>query len=416
MSTRKKMGGTVIILVVLSVLFMGARAGQKNTAQNSGLRSDAPPYGLPGPHSVGMRELTTRADHPLEITIWYPAINDDAHAGIIRYTNEIKLAAPINHIAVAYYGGRAIQDAPYDLSLGPYPLVILSPGFSFGASSYAWLAEHLASYGFVVVSPEHREHLDPENELWQATIQRPQDILALLSYVDAQVAPGGAFTGLIETDRTAVVGHSYGGYTSLAAAGARIDTRAFKEHCAAVVEAKEPGAWLCDVLLPHLADMADTAGFDSIPEALWPAWADPRVDAIVPLAGDAFFFGQAGLSVINVPVMAIGGTADQDAPYLWGTYPAYEYVSSSKKVRIALDNAEHMIFTGPCESIPLWTKPFAGEFCSDPGWDRIYAHNLIRHFTTAFLLAELTQDVGAAGVLAPERVNFSGMSYQAQGY
>ena len=99
-----------------------------------------------------------------------------------------------------------IQDAPYDLSTGPSPRVILSPGFSFGAASYAWLAEHLAPYGFVVLSPEHHEHLDPENELWQATIQRPQDILALLDYVDEQVAPGGAFAGLIDPGRTAVVG------------------------------------------------------------------------------------------------------------------------------------------------------------------------------------------------------------------
>ena len=91
-----------------------------------------------------------------------------------------------------------------------------------------------------------------------------------------------------------------------------------------------------------------------MPEGLWhQAWSDPRIDALVSLAGDAFYFGQDGLAEITVPVMAIGGTRDRDAPYMWGTYPTYEYVSSATKVRIALTDAEHMIFTGPCASDSL---------------------------------------------------------------
>ena len=151
--------------------------------------------------------------------------------------------------------------------------------------------------------------------------------------------------------------------------------------------------------------MATLAGLDSAPDGLWPAWADPRVDAIIPLAGDAFFFGHDGLSEITVPVMAIGGTKDNDAPYEWGTYPAYKYSSSERKVLISLTDAEHMIFTGPCEKIPFYLKPFSGEFCSDPDWDRNYAHELVSHFTTAFLLAELQQDLAASDALIPAMLN-----------
>jgi predicted dienelactone hydrolase len=165
-----------------------------------------------------------------------------------------------------------------------------------------------------------------------------------------------------------------------------------------------------------MPDMAGLAGLDSIPEGLWPAWADPRVDAIVSMAGDAFIFGQAGLAEITIPVLAIGGTADSDSPYLWGTYPTYEYVSSPRKVKIALNDAEHMIFTGQCEAIPFYLKFFSGEFCSDTDWDREYAHDLVNHFATAFLLAELKQDVHAASELAPSAVDSSGVTYEAQGY
>ena len=43
-----------------------------------------------------------------------------------------------------------------------------------------------------------------------------------------QVEPGGTLDGLIDAEVTAVIGHSYGGYTALAAAGAQIDTASFQ--------------------------------------------------------------------------------------------------------------------------------------------------------------------------------------------
>ncbi len=44
------------------------------------------------------------------------------------------------------------------------------------------------------------------------------------------------------------------------------------------------------------------------------------------------------------------------------------------------------------------------------------AHDLINHFATAFLLAELTGDEDAAAALASDQVNFSGVEYQEKGY
>jgi predicted dienelactone hydrolase len=312
--------------------------------------------------------------------------------------------------------GHAAQDAAFDLVQGPYPLVILSPGFAIGATSYSWLAEHLASYGFVVMAPEHQEHLDPENELWRAAITRPQDILAVFAYVDKQVSPGGTLGSLIDSDVVAVIGHSYGGYTALAAAGAQIDTGSFKTHCKDAALTDDPTVWLCDMLLPHLPEMAELAGLDAIPEGLWPDWSDPRVDAIVSMAGDAYFFGQVGLAGIDAPVLAIGGTLDSDTPFMWGPNPTYEYASSSRKGLVALNDAEHMIFTNTCESIWWYAKWVASEFCTDSDWDRHQAHDLINHLTAAFLLAELKQDKDASAALALDAVDFPSVSYEAEGY
>ncbi len=75
-----------------------------------------------------------------------------------------------------------------------------------------------------------------------------------------------------------------------------------------------------------------------------------------------------------------------------------------------------MIFTARCESSPFYMKILSGEFCADLVWDRSYAHELVKHFTTAFLLAELGHDPQAAAALAPQLVDFSDVGYQAQGY
>ena len=237
----------------------------------------------------------------------------------------------------------------------------------------------------------------------------------MLGYVDKAAQAGEDPIGLIDQDNVAVMGHSYGGYTALAAAGARIGTHSFRTRCAEALERDEPGAWLCEKVLPHMADMANLAGLEAIPDGLWPAWSVDGLDAIVSMAGNGFFFGQAGLSEISVPVMAIGGTADGDSPYMWGTYPTYAYASSTPKARIALNDAGHMIFAGPCETIPWYFRIFSGEFCADPGWDRTYAHEVIQHFVTAFLLAELKSDTAAA-VLAREPMDSHGVDYEANGY
>ena len=401
------------ILLVFAALYVGVTVPIGRASAHADARPEAPPYSARGPHPVGTRDLVIEGETPLDGTIWYPALDDQGGKAKTKYAYALKMGAPLGTVSLATFAGQAIRDAPHDLAQGPYPLVLLSPGFSIGASTYAWLAEHLASYGFVVIAPEHQEQLDEElNGLWQAAITRPQDILTVLAYVDDQVGPGHALEGLVDAETVAVIGHSYGGYTALTAGGAQIDTGGFEALCETAYNENDPNTLLCDKVLPHMADMADWAGLDSLPERLWQqAWADPRVDAIVPLAGDALFFGQEGLAEITVPVLAIGGTRDGDSPYMWGTYPTYEHASSATKARIALVDAEHMIFTGPCEATPLLLRLVSGEFCSDPGWDRPYAHDLIRHLSTAFLLDVLKGDPAAHAALLPDAARFAGIEY-----
>ena len=177
------LAGSLLILVAAFVLSLTIRV--KAPVESY---PDVPTYAARGPHRVGVRTLTADGDTPLDITMWYPALQDDTHPDETTYPYEIKMGPPLGSVALATFTGQAVREAPYDLTAGPYPLVILSPGFAFSSTTYAWQAEHLASYGFVVMAPEHVETLDPENDLWQSTITRPQDVLAVFAYVDRQIA------------------------------------------------------------------------------------------------------------------------------------------------------------------------------------------------------------------------------------
>ena len=239
---KKRVNISVIILVFLFILYAGSRLRKNEKVEPESFQFEVPPYAEIGLFDAGTQSLKIENDKPLEITIWYPAFGDGSQNREIIYPYEVKFGKPLGAVKIASSAGKAIRNAAFDLSGNPYPLVVLSPGFSIGSTAYAWLGEHLASYGFVVVAPEHQEHLNPEDQLWRSAITRPQDILALFSYLDEQVLPGGQFEGLINTEVVAVIGHSYGGYTTLATGGAQIDMTGLQSHCQQAIEEEHSAA------------------------------------------------------------------------------------------------------------------------------------------------------------------------------
>jgi len=403
------------LYIIMCVVSLFATSGYGTEAQDSNSQADELTYAVRGDHPVGTRDFVIDGEAPLDVTLWYPAVNEGGVEESIIYPYMTNPDSSMGMEPTVI--GQAISEAPYALEAAPYPLVVLSHGFSLGHTGYAWLAEHLASHGFVVVAPQHFELVDETmSDFWRGAITRPQEIVTVLDYVESQSTADGLFAGLINTEQVAVVGHSYGGYTALAMAGARIDIDGMQALCTAAEESNDPNAWLCGMVLPYVTDMAALAGFETMPDGLWPSWGDERVDVIVSMAGDAYFFNEAGLSEITIPVLAMGGTADTGTPYAWGTQPTYEYVSSESKARVALEDAEHMVFGATCEELPFFVEMGLDAYCSDPVWNVEQAHDLTQHFVTAFLLAELAEASDARTALSPENVSVDGITYDAEGY
>ncbi|WP_062466049.1 alpha/beta hydrolase family protein [Demequina maris] len=374
------------VVVTAAVAGIGARAGDYLlgfTAPGSagGSAYDGLAYASPGPHGVGVRRIGP-SEAPVAMTVWYPAAGEPDEEPSARYSYALAVLDEAAPTAVATYAGSAVHDAPA-ASGGPYPLVLLSAGFAITPESYAWLAEHLASHGMVVVAPRHEETLDP-SQLSEATIERPETIAEARRYITGDAAPMD-LRRLVDADRVAVLGHSLGGYAALAAAGARPDPEAFRSGCTGARLEDDPIVFLCDALEPR---------FDEIVAANRPEVAP--VDAVVSLAGDAAMFGADGLSAITAPLLAIGGTADRDSPFEWSTRLAYDGAASAHKVEVALEGAGHLVFAGGCGSVRRIVLLVPLGLCDDPGWDRADARTVVRHHVAGFLLAELAVDPSGA--------------------
>ncbi|MEO0647782.1 MAG: alpha/beta hydrolase, partial [Cyanobacteria bacterium J06650_10] len=128
--------------------------------------------------------------------------------------------APIEDLSDRAISGRGI------------PVVVISHGVASTRNTLAYMAEHLASHGYAVVSIEHTE-TSAENFsrfLWgrgsapggQELLLRPRDITAVLDLLiaqqtDAQQANNHSALSDLNLESVGVLGQSLGGYTVLAA-------------------------------------------------------------------------------------------------------------------------------------------------------------------------------------------------------
>lgn len=399
-------------------------------AQDSGpqgLRPDAPPYALRGPHAVGTRDYVVdpEGDEPLTVTVWYPAQESDQSAETATYDYG---AAGVLPDPMNYIDGTAFRDAAPDGAQGPYPLLAFSPGMGASRVFTLYLFEHLASHGFVVITLDHpgtrmldqitMGQADFAEQIFLVQARRPTQMRRVLDYAEALTAPDGDLAGVIDVERIAVGGYSAGGWTALAFAGAHIHLDYLREWCAQGLYSSVIVTMVCNRVGQGTLDaeeqrLINLAGAAAEVGAAWSPVADSRVDAVLALApGGALTFGEDGLQGVTAPTLILYGSTDPNAIPEFNAVWAYEHLGAEHKGRVIFEGGGHMMF-GQCN--PAW-QANAFDLCTDAVWDVARVHDLTNHFATAFLLAELNGDVDAALALAADAVQFPGIVYETTGF
>lgn len=351
-----------------------------------------------GSYEIGYEifEHETADKGPLEIKAWYPASVEGESWPDLTYTVKLESDGLPEGTGEIFGNGHRSAEPNTEST---YPLIVFSHGYGANPEWYHQLAEHLASQGTVVLAPQHSEYYW-EEDIIASSVARPADISATIDF-----AEGNVLGGIIDAERVAVAGHSYGGYTALAVGGARIDLTALEERCAGEFHPINR-TFFCGPFVDHGQELADELGLDSVPAGLWPRQRDDRVDAIIAMAGDAYLFGKEGLAAVDIPVFLLGGTGDSGTPWEWGAGLAWDNVSSSTKTLVAFEGAEHMLPATSCDRMP-WTDDvnllYHGIFCGETGWEKASAMPYINQLTTAFVFANLDGNEDARQLLEPSR-------------
>lgn len=317
-----------------------------------------------GPYAVGVTTLEVRSLlHPretLHTMVWYPA---DVAVDAEPY---VYLDDPL----VGSLSFTAVLDAAIVREDGPYQVIAFSHGNGGVNYQSVFMTELLASHGYIVVSPDH-----PGNTLFDYNptslvtgwFTRPLDISAVLDEMERQNdASTSRFRDLLDMEGgVGMTGHSFGGYTTLAVAGARVNLNPPAERCA---RARDPEA--CAVLKAARATHRPlNDGFLDL--------SDPRVIAAVPLAPLGWEpFRAEGLAYLTVPLQLQGGLLDDTCPYETEVLPAYTYASGPKSL-LEIFDAGHMAWTDLCELQPDYEECFAPFLPMDLAHDVInrYAHS-----------------------------------------
>jgi predicted dienelactone hydrolase len=201
---------------------------------------------------------------------------------------------------------------------GGYPVILFSHGFAGCATQSVFLTEALAQAGYFVLAPNHRDAGCGPGQQGQlfaklSTMRSEQPFHRPASWTEATYRDRGAdleaildtilkdnlFQGAqIDSNRIGLAGHSLGGYTVLALAGA------------------------------------------------WPSWKDRRVKAVLAVSPFcAPFIIKGSLGHLDVPVMYQGGTLDIGVtPYVRRPGGAYD-LTSAPKYFVDFGGAGHFAWT-----------------------------------------------------------------------
>ncbi|HLP90205.1 MAG TPA: alpha/beta hydrolase [Nostocaceae cyanobacterium] len=231
----------------------------------------------------------------------------------------------------------------------PAPIIVISHGLGLDSSNFRYIAQHLSSHGFVVVVPNH-----PGSDAKQLNslisnhtgelaapsefIDRPLDIKFILDQLEKSNQIDSRFQNRLNLQQVGVFGQSFGGYTALALAGAKINFQQLAKDCQP--QALE-ATWNMSLLLQcHALGVKSNSGQEYNLQ-------DERVKSVIavnPITSSVF--GQEGLRQIQTPVMIVGSSEDTIAPVLYEQILPFSWFTHVDKYLALLVGGTHFSTIG----------------------------------------------------------------------
>jgi predicted dienelactone hydrolase len=220
------------------------------------------------------------------------------------------------------------------------PLIVISHGLGSNITTFQYLAEHLASYGFAVAILEHPgsntkqmqalvSGLAAEAATPSEFVDRPLDAKFLLDELQRRGL------GNLDLTRVGMLGQSFGGYTTFALAGAPINFPGIEASC---TTEQQVNTFNISLLLQCRAGTLPKKDYQL---------SDKRIAAAIainPIA--SVVLGEPGLQQVTVPTMIVAGNADTVAPALLEQILPFSWLGSRDRYFIQVDRSTHFSFLG----------------------------------------------------------------------
>jgi predicted dienelactone hydrolase len=359
---------------------------------------DAPILSARGEYKVGVRTLDlinknqvdilhSKAgadplyDRPLKVEIWYPAIIPDGKKERVTYEATLGMFKDSTRPLIPYtFNGRALRNAAPDLSAGKFPLIIVSHGYPGSRLLLTYLTENLASKGYVVVAIAHTESTYSDRAAFQSTLlNRSKDVLFILNEIAAlsNKESNSFLTGLADTDNTALIGYSMGGYGVLNVAGAGYSGK-------------------LDTVFGQMTGGSSAIKVRTTNDSAYKSSVDARIKAVVAFAPWGMQRGvwdAAGLAGLKVPTFFVAGSLDDVSGYEDGIKAIYNGAVNTSRYLLTYVNARHNVAPNPPPPETLKPGVNFDEYYhyAEPSWDSHRINNINQHFVTAFIGMYLKQ-------------------------
>ena len=247
------------------------------------------------------------------------------------------------------YLPKNINELPGEMPTS-IPVMVFSHGYGDTRSHPETIAaaRSLAANGFLVAVPEHIgsnqafqnnlvKGLTHESFDVMEFINRPQDISYLLDTLEQQ--NDTAFQGRLQLDRVGLMGHSFGGYTALALAGATVDLDLLEEQCNPVADFEPETINLSLLIQCRVLELSTSP--QVIQQLTDGSLTDERVGFVFALSPMSNLFGEQGIRKIQIPVAIAGGTYDVATPIIQEQLLAFQSLTTTSKYFYLVEKLSH---------------------------------------------------------------------------